>query len=246
MRQSAYQELFEAEDRHWWFRGRRAVVDALLSHADLPAAPQILDAGCGTGGNLGHYAAIGAVTGVEPSADAVGFCRERGFDVAQAGLESVPFEDGRFDLVVATDVIEHIAAEHEALSELYRIATPGGKMVLTVPAYQWLWSEEDERLHHQRRYTRERLEAAVRRAGWQPVLATYFNSILLAPIAAARSLPRRGGAEGSDLSRTPAALNGPLSVPMRLEAGLIRRGVRLPAGVSVGIVCRRGAGPQVA
>jgi SAM-dependent methyltransferase len=237
VRDTAYREHYEVEDRHWWYRGRWAVVEALLSHADLPPSPRILDAGCGTGGNLRKFGRLGTASGVEPSAEAVGFCQARGLErVQQAGLEALPFEDGSFDLVAATDVVEHVAAEGQALRELRRVATPGGLMLLTVPAYMWLWSEEDVNLHHHRRYTKRRLTRAVRDAGWQPVFATYFNTFLLPPIAVAKKLPRRG--EGGDLERTPASLDGWLSLPMRLEARLIRAGVPLPAGVSVGILCR--------
>jgi SAM-dependent methyltransferase len=240
VRESAYREHFEVEDRHWWFRGRWAVVEALLARAPLPPEPRILDAGCGTGGNLQRYARIGEAVGVDPSADAVRFCRERGFEaVEQAGLEDLPFEADSFDLIAATDVLEHIAGEQEALQELWRVAAPGAVLLLTVPAYSWLWSEEDEKLHHQRRYTRPRLRRAVEGAGWEPRVATYFNSLLLAPIALARRLPRRGAGDRAEIERTPPSLDGPLSLPMRFEARLIRAGVRLPAGVSVGIVCRK-------
>lgn len=240
MRESAYREHFEVEDRHWWYRGRWAVVEALLSRVQLPPQPRILDAGCGAGGNLEKFGRIGIATGVEPSPEGVGFCRERGLErVHQAGLESLPLEDDSFDLVVATDVIEHVAAEQQALRELLRVAAPDGVMLLTVPAYMWLWSEEDVNLHHQRRYTRRRLRQAVTAAGWEPLFSTYFNSLLLPPIALAKKI-RRPGADDADLARTPAALDRPLSLPMRLEARLIRAGVSLPAGVSVGIVCRRG------
>ena len=239
MEETAYREHYEVEDRHWWFRGRWAVVEALLARTPLPASPRILDAGCGTGGNLQRYARFGEVEGVEPSAEAVRFCRERGFEaIRQAGLEELPFEDERFDLLAATDVLEHVAAEHDALRELWRVAKPGGALLLTVPAYMWLWSEEDENLHHQRRYTRPRLRQAVEGAGWEPRIATYFNTLLLAPIALARRLPR-GSSDRAEVERTPASLDGPLSWPMRFEARLIRAGVRLPAGVSVGIVCRK-------
>jgi SAM-dependent methyltransferase len=238
VKESAYREHYEVEDRHWWYRGRWAVVEALLSHADLPPNPRILDAGCGTGGNLRKFGRIGTASGVEPSAEAVQFCRERGLErVQQAGLESLPFDDGSFDLVAATDVVEHVAAEGQALQELRRVAVPAGLMLLTVPAYMWLWSEEDVNLHHHRRYTRQRLVRAVQEAGWEPVFATYFNTLLLPPIALAKKLPRRG--ERGDLDRTPASMDGLLSLPMRLEARLIRAGVSLPAGVSVGILCRR-------
>jgi len=240
VRESAYREHYEVEDHHWWFRGRWAVIEALLARTDLPREPRILDAGCGTGGNLTRYARMGVASGVDPSPEAVSFCRERGFDsVQQAGLESLPFEDDSFDLIAATDVIEHIAAEDQALNELRRVASPNGVLLLTVPAYMWMWTAEDENLHHKRRYTRPRLRMAVERAGWTPRIATYFNSILLPPIALARILPQRSGnGKAADVDRTPAALDGPLSLPMRLEARLIRAGATLPAGVSVGIVCR--------
>jgi SAM-dependent methyltransferase len=240
LEETAYRELYEVEDRHWWIRGRWAVVEALLSRTQLPASPRILDAGCGTGGNLKRYARIGEAEGVEPFADAVELCRQRGFDaVAEASLEDLPYEDDRFDLIGSTDVLEHIAAEQEALRELWRVTKPNGVLLLTVPAYMWMWTEEDDNLHHQRRYTRARLRQAVERAGWQPQVATYFNSFLLPAIALARKLPQKNYGEKSELDRTPPALDGPLSLPMRLEARLIRAGVSLPAGVSVGIVCRK-------
>ena len=238
MRETAYREHYEVEDRHWWYRGRWAVVEALLSHSTLPPDPDILDAGCGTGGNLRKFGRFGTASGIEPSAEAVGFCQARGLErVQQGNLESLPFADGSFDLVAATDVIEHVAAEGQALRELHRVAVPNGLMLLTVPAYMWLWSAEDVNLHHHRRYTKRRLEQAVREAGWKSVFATYFNTLLLLPIAVAKKLPRRG--ESGDLERTPASLDGALSLPMRLEARLIRAGLSLPAGVSVGILCRR-------
>lgn len=208
--------------------------------AHPPAAkPEILDAGCGTGGHLGRYSRIDSATGVDPSPEAVAFCRERGFgSVERAGLESLPFADGGFDLVAATDVLEHVAEERRALDELRRVAAPGGALLLTVPAYEWLWTSEDENLQHKRCYTRRRLLEAVGRSGWEPRIATYFNTVLLPPIALARRLRRRRETATSDIERTPAALDRPLSLPMRFEARLIRSGVRLPAGVSVGVVCR--------
>lgn len=239
MRDSAYREHYAVEDHHWWFRGRWAVVEAMLRRTRLPDRPRILDAGCGTGGNLKRYSQIGDATGVDPSADAVRFCHERGFEsVLQAGLESLPHPDESFDLIAATDVLEHIAAEDEALRELRRVAAPDSVLLLTVPAYMWMWTEEDKNLHHKRRYTRPRLKRAVERAGWTPLIATYFNSLLLPPIALARKLPQRKGGKKADLERTPAALDGALSLPMRFEARLIRAGASLPAGVSVGLVCR--------
>src|SRR5580704_7412091 len=102
MEERAYAETYEEEERHWWFRGRRAVIWALLGQAQLPPDPRVLDAGCGTGRNLVEFGPLGTAVGVDPSADAVDFCRRRGIDnVHRAGLEDLPFATGEFELVLA-------------------------------------------------------------------------------------------------------------------------------------------------
>jgi SAM-dependent methyltransferase len=234
-----YRELYELEDRHWWFRSRRRVVAAMVRRAGVAGSPRILDAGCGTGRNLVEYARIGEAEGVDFSAEAVEFCRLRGLDrVRRAALEDLPYESGHFDLIVATDVIEHLDDDRRALAELRRVAAAHGRLVVTVPAYSWLWSRHDESLHHRRRYTVARLAERMRAAGWEPRLETYFFSALLPGVAAVRAL-RRGDSNGagrSDLELTSPWLSRVLELPSRAEARLIERGVRLPAGVSVGMV----------
>ena len=234
-----YRRLYELEDGHWWFRGRRAVIWALLQRAGLPQRARLLDAGCGTGRNLVELGFLGPSAGVDTSPEAVAFCRERGLGgVQKAELDALPFADASFDLIVATDVIEHIDDDVAVLRELRRVAAPGAQLLITTPAYGWLWSAHDDEHQHKRRYTRGQLVKRIRAAGWRIEIATYFNTLLLGPIALARVLPR--SKEQNDYDRTPRLLNGALSVPMRLEAGLVRRGVRLPAGVSIGVVCRAG------
>jgi SAM-dependent methyltransferase len=243
LEQQAYREQFELEDAHWWFEGRRAVIWALLERAGLAAPGQgrrILDAGCGTGRNLVEFQSLGDARGIDSSPEAIDFCRRRGVGGAiEARLESLPFEDGAFDLILATDVLEHVEDDLVVLRELRRVAAPGGHLLATVPAYRWLWSQHDHAYHHFRRYTFGRLQRVVRAGGWDPVAASYFNTVLLAPIAAVRVLARRRPVEGGrpDLRLTPRALNGALLAPMRAEAALIERGVRLPVGVSIGMVC---------
>ncbi len=244
MDEHAYLEMYELEDSHWWFRGRRAVIWALLGHAELPEKARLLDAGCGTGRNLVEFARLGPAAGVDPSGDAVAFCHARGLpDVRRAGLESLPFDSGQFDLLLACDVLEHVDDDVGALVELRRVAGAGATLLVTVPAYQWMWTEHDVQLHHLRRYTLPVVRARVEAGGWEPVHATYFNSLVLPVVAPARLLARRTARRTArrghtDLDRTPAALNGALEVPMRLEAAMIARGARLPAGVSVGVVAR--------
>lgn len=234
-----YREQLELEDRHWWFRSRRAVIWSLLRRAGLPRSPRILDAGCGTGRNLLEFGSLGEAAGVDLFEQAVAFCRGRGIEnVRQAPVEELPFDASSFDLVLATDVIEHVDDDLRALRELRRVAASEARLLLTVPAYQWLWSSHDVSVHHRRRYTARRLRERVLATGWTPAVETYFFSSVLAPVAVLRTLRRRRGADGrSDLALPPAPLNRLLEAVVRAEARLIERGLRLPAGVSVGMVC---------
>jgi SAM-dependent methyltransferase len=234
-----YQQLYDLEDGHWWFRGRRAVLWALLRRAGLPAVPRVLDAGCGTGRNLAEFGALGTAQGVDPSPAAIEFCRRRGLTgVTAAGIEELPFEDGAFDLILATDVLEHVQRDDLAAAELRRVAAPGAVLVVTVPAYRWLWSQHDDSHHHLRRYTAPALRSRLAAAGWRAEVLTYFNSLLLPPIALVRLLARRRAAQRTDYQLTGGLVNRLLELPMRAEAALIERGARFPAGVSIGMVCR--------
>ncbi len=244
MEQQAYREQFELEDTHWWFAGRRAVIRALLQRTGAIDGLRLLDAGCGTGHNLREFGTPGTARGVDSSPQAIEFCRLRGVEgVSEGRIEELPFPDGSFDLILATDVLEHLSDDRAAMRELRRVAAPGARLLATVPAYRWLWSQHDTAHHHFRRYTLARLRGRLQAAGWRPLAWSYFNTVLLPPIAAVRVLGRRhtdADGERPDLRLTPAALNRLLEAPMRLEAGLIGHGARLPAGVSIGIVCAAG------
>jgi SAM-dependent methyltransferase len=241
MESVAYSEMYEQEERHWWFRGRRDVIRALLSRATLPLRPRLLDAGCGTGRNLIEFGGLDTASGVDPSPQAVEFCRERGLnDVHCGSLESLPFQSDAFDLLLACDVLEHVLDDSLALRELHRVAADSAHLVITVPAYEWMWSDHDVQLHHLRRYTLQTLRRRATTSGWSLVHATYFNSTLLPFVAAARVASRGASRQGhTDLDRTPAVVNGALALPFKLEAGLIKRGARLPAGVSIGMLCKK-------
>ncbi len=240
-----YQELYELEERHWWFRSRRRFVWALMHRAGISSPARVLDAGCGTGRNLLEFGGLAPeAEGVDFSEEAVDFCRRRGLaGVQRARLEELPFPDARFDLLIATDVIEHLEDDRRALVELRRVATPGAHLVITVPAYRWLWSQHDESHHHRRRYTLRRLREAVSGAGWTPTVDSYYYTAMLPAVAAIRAAgklrPSTNGGR-SDLALTPPGLNRVLELPVRAESSLVERGVRLPFGVSLGMVCSPG------
>ena len=234
------QQTFQAEDRHWWYRGRRTVLERALDRLDLPAAGggmRILDAGCGSGRNMVELARRGAVTGVELSSTSVEKARARGCgEVIEGSVLQMPFSDGSFDLAVSLDVIEHLEDDLGALRELRRVVAPGGALLVTVPAYQWLWSGHDEINHHHRRYTRRSLQTVAEQAGWTPARTSYFNSLLLPVAILLRVLDRfnRKTTESSlDLWVPPEPVNRVLEVPLLLEAAMIGAGGRIPAGLSL-------------
>ncbi len=235
-------QTHQAENRHWWYRGRRKVLDRVIDGLRLPARSQILDAGCGSGRNMIELARHGAVTGVELSATSVALARERDAgEVIEGSVLEMPFEADTFDLAASLDVIEHLQDDLAALRELRRVVKPGGALLVTVPAYQWLWSGHDEVNHHFRRYTRRTLQRAGEQAGWQQVRTTYFNSLLLPAAILLRVLDRfnRKTTESSlDLWVPPAPLNWLLERPLQLEAAMIARGGRIPAGLSLLAVFR--------
>lgn len=239
MEHDVYDELYRLEDGHWWFRGRRAVIWALLRDAGLPPHPAILDAGCGTGRNLVEYGPLGTAVGVDLSEEAVTACHARGLTgVTRSGIERMPFADDSFDLLLACDVIEHVDDDVDALRELRRVAAVGARLLLTVPAYMWLWSHHDDRHHHRRRYTKARLVAAALAGGWQPRRVTSFNTVLLPAIAAVRTAGRRRTPrEGASDYALTRGLDRVLGLPLAGEARAIARGLDLPAGVSIAMVC---------
>jgi len=230
-------QTHEAENRHWWYRGRRTVLERVIAELRLPARARILDAGCGSGRNMVELARHGTVTGIELSPASVELARERRVgEVVEGSLLEMPFESGSFDFGASLDVIEHLQDDVGALRELRRVIAPGGGLLITVPAYGWLWSGHDEINHHHRRYTRRSLAAAAAAAGWESVRTTYFNSLLLPVAIVLRVLERfsRKTTESSlDLWVPPEPVNWLLERPMTLEAAVIGHGGRIPAGLSL-------------
>jgi SAM-dependent methyltransferase len=230
-------QTHRAEDRHWWYRGRREVLEQVIADLQLPNPLRILDAGCGSGRNMVELAHRGTVTGVELSETSACLARAReAGQVIEGSVMEMPFDPDSFDLAVCLDVIEHLQDDLGALRELRRVVAPGGSLLVTVPAYQWLWSGHDVINHHRRRYTRSSLLAVAERVGWTCARTTYFNSFLLPVAILLRELDRlsRRTTESSlDLWIPPQPMNWLLEQPLRFEAALLGRGGRIPAGLSL-------------
>jgi SAM-dependent methyltransferase len=236
--------MLEVDEHHWWYRGRRRIIHAELEQLPLPTGARILDAGCGSGRTLEQLREYGQVCGIELSPDAAALARGRGdFDVRIGRLEELPWDAATFDLITCLDVIEHTPDDRVTLRELRRVCRPGGWLLVTVPAYQALWSAHDEANHHYRRYARDTLSSAAADAGWHVERMTSFNSLLLAPAAAVRVAQRRrmrrqDPSNRPDLELGPAWLNGVLERPLLIEARWLARGRTLPAGLSLLAVLR--------
>lgn len=235
-------QTHRAEDRHWWYQGRRRVIERAIARLGLPEDARILDAGCGSGRNMVDLARHGTVTGVELSPTSAELARERGTgEVVEGSVMDMPFDDGSFELTVSLDVIEHLADDVAALAELRRVTAPGGALLVTVPAYQWLWSGHDEINHHHRRYNRRTLLASAQSAGWRCERTSHFNSLLLPMAIALRALDRinpKTTKSSLDLWVPPSPMNCALRQPLHLEAALIGRGRSIPAGLSLLAVFR--------
>jgi SAM-dependent methyltransferase len=231
--------MLELDDRHWWYRGRRRIIQAELDRLPLRAGAQVLDAGCGSGRTLEELGRYGEVYGIELDPGAAEVAQGRGCGEVRIGrLEELPWADEHFDLITCLDVIEHTPDDRVTLRELRRVCRPGGFLLVTVPAYQGLWSTHDVANHHYRRYSRGRLRAAAGGAGWRVRRMTSFNGLLLGPAAAVRLAERRRlGQPDADykpeLTLGPEWLNSVLEQPLRLEARWLRGGRTMPAGLSL-------------
>jgi len=243
MQQHTYSIMYEVEGTHWWFAGRRRIIESFVEKIcrDLgKERPRILDVGCGTGANLEMLAQFGEAEGVDVSADALAFCRARGLaNVRQGAAEKLPYEDGSFDLVTALDVVEHLDDDTAGLSEMRRVLRPNGRALLFVPAFMFLWGVQDDISNHRRRYTLAGLREVVREAGFEVERATYANISFFGPILLGRLLMRATGIRpASENNINVSALNGVLGRLFGAESALLRR-LNFPFGVSAICVARR-------
>lgn len=183
MELSVYEQFALLEENHFWFKGRRTIFFDLIGRTLDEQNPnpkrEILEIGCGAGGMLGPLGEFGNVTGIDISHEYTQFCHKRGYErvVTGSGYE-LPFRDNSFDMVALFDVIEHIPDDQKVLEEVRRVLKPGGQVFISVPAYQFMFSQNDRVAHHLRRYTAGRLNALLAKVGLQSKKTTYFNTFL--------------------------------------------------------------------
>jgi len=233
----AIDEMSAFEDHHWWFVGKRLLVAALLGDRLGRPGQRILDVGCGTGGVLAHMSARATTVGVDRSVQALRHSSRRGVAaVACADMDRLPFGPERFDLVLMLDVLEHFEEDQAVVTAVRPLLRPGGALLVSVPAYQALFSEHDEAEQHVRRYSAARLRRVLEASGFTIRRLTYTNVAALPPAALVRGLLPRLGIRrgvGTDFREHAPWVNRLLIGTYQLEVAALRVLPRLPIGLSI-------------
>jgi SAM-dependent methyltransferase len=252
---AAFKQFALLESRHWWFAGRRRLYPALLAHVlqrdRVPGSGlRIVDVGCGVGGFLEPLQRFGRVLGLELDEPAIAFCRERGHaDTAVAICDALPLPRESQDLVCLWDVLEHTPDDARVLKEALDCLKPGGHLALSVPAYGFLFANNDRVAHHHRRYTRGEVRRKLREAGFEVRKATYVNVVLSVVIIPAvlliklkeRVMPVPEDPTSNLTWPVPRPLNALLGWVFASERHVLSA-VNAPFGHSIFAVARRPAG----
>jgi SAM-dependent methyltransferase len=241
MDRAVFDRMNELESQHWWFVARRQVIAALVDrHLGRRNQAAILEAGCGSGGNLKMLGQFGQVDAFEYDGPAREAAKVKsGLDIRFGALpQEVPFGDRRYDLIGLFDVLEHVEADTASLAALAARLETGGKILVTVPAFPALWSMHDERHHHFRRYTKASLAKVAAEAGLRVSYSSYFNFFLFPLAVVARGIKRLTGSDVPDDTLPKGWVNRSLTKIFAAERHLVGR-VRLPIGLSLAAVLEK-------
>lgn len=244
---AAFARLFELEGKHYWFRARNQVIGEVMKRYKVAAGQNIsvLELGCGNGNALSYLSrtlGIEKIWGADLFAEALRHCQERArLPVIQLDAHALPFESS-LDVVCMFDVLEHLQADMDILAEVYRVLKPGGRVVLTVPAYQRLWSYFDEISHHRRRYGKAQLCHGLEAMGFSVEMCSYYMMGLLPLMIVGRRLQSRRHSDIDEMAeadlRVIPIVNELLYLMCSAEKWLVSR-VGLPFGASIiAVGCR--------
>ncbi len=234
-----YRIMYGLEDIHWWYVGMRKIYFNLLNKFyKNPSGSMILDVGCGTGIMLEHLKKYSFPVGIDISSDALYFSHLRGHKkLVRASVMALPFKDKSFDLIATLELIYHLQVKDDlkALAECYRVLKKKGRIILQVPAYNFLRSEHDKAVHTRHRYTKGELRTKMKRVGFKTEKIIYINTILFPLISLFRlvkRLIRVKGQSKSDLKPTPIPINRMLIFVLTMEARLLKI-INFPFGLSI-------------
>jgi ubiquinone/menaquinone biosynthesis C-methylase UbiE len=236
--------MYQVEDQHWWYQGMQSITRAWLERwVDFPNL-KILDAGCGTGAAMTTYLnEYGTVTGIDLYPQALEFCRQRNASrLARASVLNLPFAPASFDLITSFDVLYEraVSSEGTALKEFFRVLSPTGRILLRLPAYDWLRGQHDKNVHTNRRYTKKLVRKLLEQSGFIVEHLSYANTFLF-PLAVIKRLGEKifpPKDNQSDLALNPGIFNRILKNILASEAPLAAN-FELPYGLSVIAVGRK-------
>ncbi len=240
MRKKFYNTYFKHEDQHWWFLSRRCIIKKIIDcyfYKNNIKNKKILEVGTCSGGNLEMLSQYGNLFAMEMDKDACKIAQDRGLcDVKQGKLpDQFPF-DKQFDVICMFDVLEHIEDDLATLHCLKDKLSSRGKLIITVPAYQWLWSQHDVISHHYRRYSKKTLTHVLNQAGFKINYITYFNTFLFPLIAGIRLINNcLGIKEDSDMEMPSKGVNHILKTIFASERFFLPK-TSFPFGVSLLVV----------
>ena len=241
MERQAFERMAELDGLHWWYRARRRILEQVIRRfVRPPADARVLEIGCGTGHNLAMLGQFGRLEAVELDDQARALAEQRlGRPIVDEALPGLATTlRGPYDLIALLDVLEHVDDDRMALTSILSMLSPGGALLLTVPANPWMWTAHDAVHHHHRRYRKADLVARVTAAGYRIEMLSFFNTMLFPLIAAVRLAGKVTKRQESDDQLPSPMINRALDGVFGLESGLVGR-VPMPFGVSLVAVLRR-------
>ncbi len=240
MKKYLYEDLFSLEEKHWWHRSKRAIVQKFIRIYNTTKNPKILDIGCGTGKNMEELLNFGSVYGLDSSPEALKFCKKRGLkNLILGSAEKTHLKKDTFNIITLLDVLEH-TDDNKTLQEVYRILKNDGLIIITVPAYSWLWSNWDVVLHHQRRYTTRSLSEVLKKNNFKTIKISYMYSFLVLPILIIRTVKSLLSKKdySSDFKLSSPLINILMSKLANIESFFIER-TSVFAGTSIVVVAEK-------
>jgi SAM-dependent methyltransferase len=235
MEQYEYTKMALHQSEHWWYRGRRLIISSFLDRLKFDLDPKILEVGCGVGGNIGLLKKYGELSAFEMNEKARAMAEEYGGIEVQSGClpNDIPYNDKKFDLICMFDVLEHVEEDMLSLKELKGSLSKGGRILLTVPSYNWLYGKHDTELHHFRRYSSKELKFCIEKAGLHTEYMSYFNTFLFPLAVVARCVDFIRPSSVSLGSKTPSnCINKIFLCALRIENFFLKK-LKLPCGLSI-------------
>lgn len=242
MQEIVYHTNYKLEDSYWWFVVKFQLVRSIIKkYCNLPANSTIIDIGCGTGGFSSKIADEYNVLCLDTSPIALEYCQKRGLkNLYNLYLEDFPKDKYQVQAATMLDVVEHIDDDKKFIGDVYNLLAGDGWVVVTVPAYQWLWSTHDEIHHHKRRYSKKQIVDLLKNSGFKPVFSSYFNTLLFPAAVLKRFIDKISGKKHGDspVDEVSPFINNLFKRIFKLEISLLKF-LRFPFGVSIIVVAQK-------